>query len=318
MEESVQPPEPADDDDDDESGGAEAAPAESGKPAGRKVPRPDKLEDKWFMLGLTRPPAVAVTVADSEIPRHGARAGITGKILEAIDQLIEALGGGVPPVLAGAVATNSITIYLDDPTPTDEQTALPVEFTLGAARRVQSLIDLEDDALFEHALALGPEEAKKYVDFVHLLATNDVSVTWEPRDSKSSVLRADRAIRQYSRLTAEPEMRDRTMTLIGLLYRVIADPTKVEGSLGIKLSKESPQPTVKKKSWVNVFFDRDQLESIKGLVGEAVEARVRFMEPVPGTGIAPEQPRVELVEIEQRPKPLTIEELLGEDDPDAE
>jgi len=313
--ESVQEPDPKDDN---EGGDAEGTNVESGKPVRREVPPPKKLEDKWFMVGLDRPPAVAVTVADTEVPSHGARAGITGKILEAIDQLFEAFGGAVPPVFAGAVATNSITIYLDDPTPTGEQGVLPVEFTLITARQVQSLIDVDGDDLFGRAVALAPEQARKYVDFVHLLAANEVGLKWEPRDTPPSELRPERASRQYSRLTVEPEMRERQMTLIGVLYRVIADPSKVEGSLGIKLSKESPQPTLKKKSWVNVFFDREHLESIKGLVGEAVEARVRFMEPVPGTGIPMEQPRVELVAINQRPKALTIDELLGEDGQDAE
>ncbi|MGO9761657.1 MAG: hypothetical protein ACLP1Q_10415 [Solirubrobacteraceae bacterium] len=215
------------------------------------------------------------------------------------------------------MATNSITIYLDDPTPTDEQGVLPVEFTLGTAKQIQTLIDVDDDELFGRAVALAPERARKYVDFVHLLVANEVGLKWAPRDTAPSELRPERASRQYDRLTVEPEMRERQMTLIGVLYRVIADPSKVEGSLGIKLSKESPQPPVKKKSWVNVFFYRGQLESIKGLVGEAVEARIRFMEPVPGTGIPMEQPRVELVEINQRPKALTIEELLDEDGQDA-
>jgi hypothetical protein len=284
----------------------------------RKVPLPTHLEDKWFMVGWEREPALQITVADDRTPDRGAGAGITGRLLEAIDQLIEKLGGGVPPVVAGAIAGNSITIYLDDPVPPGLQSALPVEFTHSAALRIKQLIDLDDDELFRHALEIGPE-ARRYVDFVHLVGTSGATVTWKPRGEKPSQLPPARANRQWTRLTVEPERREQQMTLIGVLYRVIADPTKVEGSLGIKLAKESPRPHWHRGSWVNVVFKKDELEAIKeGLIGEAVEARIRMDEPVPGTGIATEHPHVELIEIARRPESLSIEDLLTEEEGEAQ
>ncbi|MGO9761398.1 MAG: hypothetical protein ACLP1Q_09105 [Solirubrobacteraceae bacterium] len=76
MEESVQEPDPKDNE-----GHADDAEIHV-EPTRREVPRPKKLEDKSFMVGRDRAPAVAVTVADCEVPSHGARAGITGKVLD--------------------------------------------------------------------------------------------------------------------------------------------------------------------------------------------------------------------------------------------
>jgi hypothetical protein len=297
---------------DDEAG--EPPPADSpDRP--RRVPKPKRTEEKWFMVGWQREPALEVTVADEQASSLGARAGIAGKLLQIIDELVTRLGGGVEPVVAGARAGNSITFYLDDPQPVGAQKALPVEFTLNAAIRIQHLIDLEGDALFARALEIGPE-AGRYIDFVHLLGTTGTTVVWKPRDAKPSELRPDRAGRQYERLTVEPELRQTEMTLIGVLYRVIADPSKVEGSIGIKLAKESPRPPWHKGSWVNVAFNRDALEAkIKdGLIGEAVDVRVMLAEPVPGTGLTVEARHLQLVGIDRRPTPLSIHDLLAEDD----
>jgi hypothetical protein len=56
-------------------------------------------------------------------------------------------------------------------------------------------------------------------------------------------------------------------------------------------------------------------EAIKdGLIGEWIEARVRLTEPVPGTGLSTDARRVELVSVSQRPTPLSITDLLTDDD----
>jgi hypothetical protein len=282
----------------------------------RKVPKPGQLEDKWYMVGWQRQPSLEVTVTDSQTKDRGAQAGLVGRLLEKIEELIEQMGGGVKPVLAGALSEHSITILLDDPQAPGPQESLPVEFTLVAATRIQRLIDLDGDDLFAAALEIGPE-AMRYVEFVHLVETSGISLTWTPRGQKGSELETNRASQQYARLTVEPALRETEMTLVGLLYRVIADPSKIEGSIGIKLAKESSRPPWHKGgSWVNVFFVRDMLEeAIKdGLIGEWVEARVRLTEPVPGTGLSTDARRVELVSVSQRPTPLSITDLLTDDD----
>ncbi|HEX3509819.1 MAG TPA: hypothetical protein VHT27_01845 [Solirubrobacteraceae bacterium] len=278
------------------------------------MPKPKKLEDKWFMLGWEREPALLVTVKD-EGATSGARAGVAGRLLEAIDQLIETLGSGVPPVVAGAVPGESITVLLDDPLP-GAQTAIPVEFTHSAAVKVKDLIELEGQDLFASAIKIGPS-ANKYVDFVRLVSTTGVSITWRPRDEKPAKLDPDRATRQHALLSSEPELRRVEMTLIGVLYRVISDPTKIEGSIGIKLAKESRRPPWQTGSWINVHFNRHDLEAtIKdGLIGEPVEARVEIPEPVPGTGLwKSDLQRVELRSIKSSPTPLSIEALLSDEE----
>jgi hypothetical protein len=302
------------DDGEEETGDAEGSAPETPQ-SRRKVPKPGQLEDKWYMVGWQRQPSLEVTVADSQTKDRGAQAGLVGRLLEKIEELIEQMGGGVKPVLAGALSEHSITILLDDPQAPGPQESLPVEFTLVAATRIQRLIDLDGDDLFAAALEIGPE-AMRYVEFVHLVETSGISLTWTPRGQKGSELEANRASQQYARLTVEPALRETEMTLVGLLYRVIADPSKIEGSIGIKLAKESSRPPWHKGSWVNAFFVRDMLEeAIKdGLIGEWVEARVRLTEPVPGTGLSTDARRVELVSVSQRPTPLSITDLLTDDD----
>ncbi len=280
----------------------------------RQVPKPKKLEDKWFIVGWERKPALQVTVED-EATAAGARAGVAGRLLESIDQLIEKLGSGVPPVMAGAVAGKSITVLLDDPLP-NAQTAIPVEFTHSAAVKIRALMELEGDELFASAIKIGPS-ANRYVEFVHLVSTTGVSITWTPRDDKPVMLDPDRAARQHVLLSAEPQLREVEMTLIGVLYRVISDPTKIEGSIGIKLAKESPRPPWHKGSWIKVEFNRHELEATikEGLIGESVEARVEIPEPVPGTGLwKSELQRVELRSINPRPTPLSIDSLLSDEE----
>ena len=245
MEESPPTNEPEPDDDDAaQSGEIQGHEPAANEPAGRKVrrvPPPGQLEDKWFMVGWEREPALAVTIAHDQLWERGAGAGITGRILAAIDVLIKKFGGGVELILAGAFATESITVYLDDPLPRGDQSEIPVEFTMTAASRVQELMRLNGDELFTKAVELGPA-ARSYVEFVRQVGASGVSVQWRPRGQEAVALPPKRATGQYERLTATPELRELTMSLIGLLYRVIADPTQPESTLGIKLAKESPRP----------------------------------------------------------------------------
>jgi hypothetical protein len=286
--------------------------------APRKVPKPKRLEDKWYMVGWQREPALQVTLADPHTRERGVRAGVTGRLTEKVDELLEKFGGGGAPVLAGAVPGKSITLLLDDPLPDGQQTVLPVEFTLDAAIKVQRLIELDGEELLREAVRIGAN-AVAYMEFTHLIETAGVDVQWSPREREPSVLPATRAAAQYASLNVEPELRESEMTLLGIFYRVIADPSKLEGSIGIKLAKGSQRPSWHRKSWANVLFNRPALEdTIKdGLIGEPVHARVRVIEPVPGTGLSTEPRHMELIEIERAPTPLSLDDLLTEED-DAE
>lgn len=301
---------------DDETGPAEASTGDQGS-LPREVPRPDRLEKKWFSIGWEREPSLAITVADEQIRGHGAQAGLTGRLLTKIDEVLEQFGG-LRPVVAGALPLKSITIFLDDPPSATAQEAIPVEYTLNAASRVKRLMELDGDELFAAAIDIGPK-ASSYVELLHVVETSGATLRWKPRGEDEVELDVGRARRQHARLSVEPELRQELMTLEGVLYRVIADPSKSEGSIGIKLARKSSRPSWQRGSWAKVIFDRNALEAtIKdGLIGESVVAQVRLIEPVPGTGLSTEARRLELISINQRASSLSLDDLIDETEDEA-
>src|SRR5437588_145601 len=70
-----------------------------------------------------------------------------------------------------------------------------------------------------------------YTELAHTVQSEGVTLTWEVRDQEPRLLDPDRARRQYNRLSAPPQTRDRPLTVNGVLYRVITESTR-EGYRG--------------------------------------------------------------------------------------
>lgn len=274
---------------------------------GPRIP-PDEPRDhetgKRFVLSdtLERAPLV-VTVADGDVASDYAPAGLIARLAERVNEVLHEMGGGWSPMLYAALPGASMTLYFGDPRPEEAQAQLPVEITLNHARTVAELIDLDDEELFARALAIGAP-AKAYIKLAHFVETEGVTLTWTPRDDSPHRLTQPRATRQYARLSKQPPMQARPLTINGVLYRVIAEPKDSHlGTVGIRLHSWSAKPPRQRGDRVLAAYDSPEVGgAIKdGLIGEPVEALLLVQHAAPLTSIDPDRVLLIVDGIEQGP-----------------
>lgn len=296
--------------DDEEDPPVEGAGDESQEPA---APWPesdpaDHEEGKSFAVRAEslRDALLAVTIRGGEVAAAYAPARVAIGLADRVQALLREIGGGLQPMFFGALGEASMTLYFGDPRAETPQGQLPIEATLDHARRVAELIDLEGDELFAQAVRVG-RPAEHYRELVHFILNEGVTVSWTPRGDRPRELTPDRAAVQHKRLIAEPEMSERTLTVNGKLYRVIATPAEERlGTVGIRLHDWSARPPARgakyQQTILVAYRTREVEDAIRdGLFGQPVAARILIRQPLPGASLDAEDVSLELVEISAGP-----------------
>jgi hypothetical protein len=322
---------PQESEDDKESGEGPGGAPSPGARALRRRPRipPTEATDqekKRYAVAVDQlgRAALEVTVDDGRVARTYAPADLISGLTERVQALLRDVGGGFHTMFYGALATNSMTLYFGDPQPEDAQAQLPLEVTISHARRVAELMGAaDDDELFARALALG-EPARRYTDLMHFVESENITLRWKPLDDPVTSVTSRRAAQQYARLIDEPEHDERSMTVNGTLYRVIADRGERRlGTVGIRLHSWSLRPPtrhgVQRRAIIAAYESPEVETAIKrGLISEPVEAMLIVRQPKLGLSIDPEH--VELVVAEIRSGPSEESRLgsrmFGDDDLD--
>jgi hypothetical protein len=303
---------------------AEAEPplkaAEGEIQASPRIP-PDRAEDYETKRFMVRDHTLAVRVWDGPVAKTYAPGEMLGKLTERVAALLKDVSGGTSPMLYAMLPGQSMTLYFGDARLDDAQTQLPYEIVHVTAERIAELIELEDDELFAHAVQMGAP-AQRYDELVQFVQSEGISLEWRPRNQKPRRLPADRAQRQHVRLNAEPRLVEHPITVNGVLYRVIAEPTSDDdlGSVGIHLHRWSSRPPgFRKHRLLAHYEDPEVRDTIKaGLIGEPITARIVVRQAAPGTSIAPNRQRFILAGLERGPSEgarlgTPLEELLDDD-----
>jgi len=220
-------------------------------------------------------------------------------------------------MLYAIAPTKSITLYFGDPDPAAEQERLPVEFTAAHAERIADLIDVDDETFFARALLIG-SPMRHYNDLAQVVASEQLTLTWEVRGQPPRVLKPEAAERQHERLSAPPKTIDHPVVVNGGLYRVITESTREGfiGSVGIHLHRWSKLPNDPYRRRILAYYSsRDVAESIKaGLVGEPVRAHLSLRTPAPGASIEPNRVDLILESLEAGPPEDTRVSFFEDDD----
>lgn len=285
-----QPPKDERDQSEGQGGAQSPAEGEEERPPPRRVPelREEDFENKRFVVGQREEKApLVVTVSDGPVGQTRMPLDVFGRFTDRLSALLQELGGGMAPMFLEARPTGSMTIYVGDPVPEEAQTQLPVEMTKSSADRVARLIDLDGDDLFKAAIELGPPAAKRYTEFAQLVESEGINVRWKPRDETPRLLTPKRAEAHIQRLHVEPTFREHSVTVNGLLYRIIAEPHATAGKVGILLYPWSARPPKQQGRKMLAEYEKAEVgEAIKaGLIGESVKGHVAIREPVLGTSI---------------------------------
>ncbi|HEX8743598.1 MAG TPA: hypothetical protein VF712_10735 [Thermoleophilaceae bacterium] len=275
---------------------------------GRDMPAPDPSARirKRFIIGRDgEEPPLVVTVENGAVASNYAPAELVAKLTERVAVLLKEMGGGVGPMFYAAVPGGSIHLIFGDPDPDEAQATLPMATTAAQAERVAELIDLEGDELFARALQIG-RPMRQYDDLAQLVLSEGITLRWTVQGDEPRVLSPARADRQHLRLSAPPELKDRDLTVHGVLYRVITESTREGflGSVGIHLHSWSTRPPGdKSKTRLIAFYEKRSVEAeIKeGLIGEPVTAKLLIRQPLPGTTIEPERFDLVLDDLEPGP-----------------
>ena len=273
--------------------------AESGEgQAPAPNPWPDKdpaaIETKSFMVGGDVPGGrVAVTIRDGNVAKTGAPDDLFSRVVQAAGNALTDIGSLIKrPYVVRADAFASMTIVFGEPVEESSQLEIPTAPPVWvAAARIGEMIGLDEEQLFEFAVEIGTGAAA-YVELTRLVESEGITLDWETRTLEPQRLDPERAARQFKRLTPEPQLRDRTIDVDGLLYRVIYDG-KGEGRAGIRLSKASARPPQHRGRLLIVRYESEDIEDqiIHNLIGQSVTATIRITEWTPGTSIVkPELP----------------------------
>jgi hypothetical protein len=293
------------------------SPHEPDASPGPRIPpsEPRSKETKRYSVAvdeLGRAP-LAVTVDQGRVASSYAPADLVAALTEKVQALLRDIGGGIPTMFYGALATNSMTLFFGDPKPEEAQSQFAVEVTWAHANRIAELIDLEDEQLFESALSIGLP-AQRYTELTHFVESEGIALHWTPRGEPTRILTPQRAARQHARLSKEPPHDERELIVNGVLYRVITDrQDRRLGTVGIRLHSWSAHPParhgVRRKSVIAAYETKQVEDSIKaGLIGEPVQALLTVRQPMLGLSIDPEHVELVVSAIESGP---TEESRLG-------
>lgn len=298
-------PEGPDDDAPDEPGAPSAEPAggedHEAQPAPRGEPiipdddPADHETGKRFMVGLQRlidkHVQLRVTVNEGEIEEGYGPAELLAALATAVTDLLKDVGGNFPPMLFGVVPDGSMSLYFGDPVPDDSQERLALGITESNASRVSQVLQAEGpDEVFAQALRLG-RGATSYRELARLVESRGVTLNWQVRNDRPVELKPDRAAAQVIRLSQEPPVREREITVNGRLYRVIDERRDEQlGTIGIHLFKWSPKPPLWSATLLPSYRTLEVRRAIKdGLIGENVEAVLTIRQPVPGQTLEPDK-----------------------------
>jgi hypothetical protein len=200
----------------------------------------------------------------------------------------------------GVAPTNSMTFWIGDATNGPDADQLSLELTFDGALKLAQLIELEGDAFFRYALTIGPA-ARRYGEFAQFVHSEGISVRWKVRGEPARVLTPARAQRQFERLNADPEVRERKIRVNGILYRVIADPetSHTQGTVGIQLHGWSARPPAWHGTKILAHYETAAVSTAirEGLIGESVEAELVLRQPAPGTSIDPDRYDIAVADI---------------------
>lgn len=258
---------------------------------------------------------VAVTARDGTIEKSGAPSGLFSDLVKQIGQAIKDVGNLVnPPLVLHANAYASMTIVFGGLPEDEDQTKLPYHAVWRTSNKIGRLISLEGDELFTYALQVGAG-AKSYVELTKLVQSEGIQLDWEVRGMSPQVLTVERAASQYQRLTAPAEIRERTMQVQGLLYRVIYEG-QGSGRVGIRLAKGSPVPPRVKRSAILRYQDAEiEDQVIHNLIGQPVRATLLISEYAPQASLSESDlPRPLIQSIEAIAHPVELFDAEDDDD----
>lgn len=284
-------------------------------------PGPDQLEDIEFIVGdLAKNAPLAVTVSSGPIGKSFAPADVIGKLATKIGALIHNVAGS-ETMLYGIAPGNSMTLFFGDPKPEGMQSELALGATESAAVRIAELVEAEEDEFMEKALAVGTPMLV-YDELAQLVQSENIELSWKPREAPARRLTPAAAGRQHTRLQRPPEVEEWDIQVEGILYRLIADVGEDKASAGIHLFKHSAKPPsagprVIAKARVGLLEATHE----SGLFRKPVKARLRLKRPRPGQSIAPDRLEKEWLSInpgepESSGYGISLDELLAETESD--
>jgi len=293
----------------------------SPNPAPRPWPtvEPQAIQGKQFMTATDMPGGqLAVTARDGEVQSNGAPSGLFSQLVSHIGDTIRQMGNlATPPLVVGAHAGKSITIVFGEPLPDDAQIGMPYHAVWRSAETVARLISLDEEQIFDFAIDIGLG-ATAYADLARVVESEGLTLDWEVKGIPTQRLTADLAARQYQRLSKPAELRERSMTIDGLLYGATYEG-KGHGRARMRLSKGSAQPPRRQGRTVIVEYESQEIEDqiIHNLIGEPVIATIRVKEPAPRTSVLRPEPPFAIVDSIERGGNYNMQELFSAEDDDA-